>query len=166
MKKIVLSLCILIFACNVKAQDVKRTFGIGFQSSLPVYGLSVKYALNTNSVVQATIAPFASGDFKLNFYGGRYLYRFISDESNKLDPYVYGGVGLISYTTPSYDMNTGAITNKSNSFFSYSAGGGVEYSIAGALGLSLELGYGKLNVTNGDGVSGVFFGGGIHYYIK
>ena len=148
---------LISIAFSSNAQDIKRTFGLGFQSSFPVVGISAKYAITQSSVIQATIAPFSSGDAKINFYGGRYIYRFINDESNPLNPYVFGGVGLITF---SYLGTT------SSSFFSYSAGGGVEYIVANALGLSADLGYGKLNVTADAGVAGIFFGAGIHYYIK
>lgn len=156
MRKIILLLLTTASLNLVSGQDTKNTFGIGFQSSLPVYGLSVKYALSEQSVVQATIAPFGSGDFKINFYGGRYIHRFQSEDA--LNPYLFGGLGLITFS--------GYGTTSSDNFISYSAGGGLEYIVAGALGLSADLGYGKFGVSNGLGVSGIFLGIGIHYYIK
>ena len=156
MKKIFLCLVTLIGISQLSAQSVKNTFGIGFQSSFPIYGLSAKYAISEQSVVQATIAPFGSGDFKLNFYGGRYIHRFKSDEA--LNPYLFAGAGLITFS--------GYGATASDNFVSYSAGGGVEYIVAGALGLSADLGYGKFGVSQGEGISGIFLGVGIHYYFK
>jgi hypothetical protein len=58
MKKAILGLCIVMVFCAINAQDVKRTFGVGLQSSFPTFGISVKYAVSEKSVVQATLAPF------------------------------------------------------------------------------------------------------------
>jgi len=155
-KKIIFCVSILTTSFIAKAQDVKHTFGVGFQSSFPIYGLSAKYAITENSVVQATIAPFSSGAAAINFYGGRYMYRFINDNSQNLEPYVFGGAGLITFSFAKTGYN----------FVSYSAGAGVEYIAAGTLGLSADLGYGKFSVTNDAGVAGIFLGVGLHYYIK
>ena len=156
MKKAIFCFCVLVASLAVNAQDVKHSFGVGFQTSFPIYGISAKYALNEHSVVQATIAPFSGGAAKINFYGGRYIYRFSNENSNNLEPYVFGGAGLITFS----------LENSGSNFFSYSAGGGAEYIVGGALGLSADLGYGKLNVTNDAAVSGIFLGLGLHYYIQ
>lgn len=150
-------------AVTTKAQDKKNTFGLGFQSSFPIYGLSAKYAITESSVVQATIAPFGIGVSKINFYGARYIYRFSSESSSNLDPYVFGGAGLITFST---DLTAYGGSKTSDNFVSYSAGGGVEYIAAGCLGLSADLGYGKFSISQGAGVAGIFLGVGIHYYIK
>jgi len=157
MKKLLFGLVALVTINAASAQDVKKTFGVGFQSSFPIYGLSAKYAVTDQSVIQATIAPFGSGVAKINFYGARYIHRFTNESNENLNPYLFAGGGLITYS--------GLGTTSSN-FFSYSAGGGIEYIVGGAVGLSVDLGYGKLGVTNDVGVSGVFFGAGIHYYIN
>jgi len=157
MKKLLFGLVALVTINAASAQDVKKTFGVGFQSSFPIYGISAKYALTDESVIQATIAPFGAGAVKINFYGARYVHRFTNESNENLLPYLFAGGGLITFTSP---------FSKSSNFFSYSAGGGVEYIVGGAVGLSLDLGYGKLNVTNDVGVAGIFLGAGIHYYIN
>lgn len=158
MKKIFLFACLLTLVFNASSQDVNRTFGVGLQSSLPTYGISVKYALTASSVAQATIAPFGSGLYKINFFGGRYIHRFPGNDGSavSLDPYLYAGAGLITYSD--------FIGSKYN-FFSYSVGGGLEVIVAKKLGLSAELGYGKLNVLQGLAAAGITGGGGIHFYI-
>jgi len=149
------------------SQDVHRTLGVGLQSSFPVFGISAKYGITENHMVQATIAPFgastAGGAVKLNFYGARYIYRFPgNDESNPiLDPYLFAGGGLATwkYKIP-------GLTSSGQSFFSYSAGAGLELLLAQKFGLSAEISYGKISVASGVGVSTILFGAGLHYYIK
>lgn len=103
MKKVLLGLFLTMALGAIKAQDVKRTFGVGLQSSFPTFGISLKYAITEQSVVQATIAPFGGssdgGSVSMNFYGVRYVHRFPdSDERNiSLDPYLFVGGGLMNY---------------------------------------------------------------------
>lgn len=164
MRKTLFIIVMMITFMSVKAQDVKRTLGVGLQASLPSYGLSVKYALNEASVVQATIAPFSSGLYSINFYGARYVHRFPDSDQGKvsLDPYVFAGAGLLNYKT---DLSMFGMGKTSDSFLGYSAGGGVELIVAKKLGISAELGYGKMGVADGIGVSSIFGGGGVHFYI-
>ncbi|MBS1640199.1 MAG: hypothetical protein JSR12_09070 [Bacteroidetes bacterium] len=167
MKKQFKDLCfiatlIIVSTTTLKAQDdVKRTFGVGLQSSLPTYGLSVKYAFTESSVGQVTVAPFQAGDAKISFYGARYIHRFINENPGSviMDPYLFAGAGLITF-------NYSAYGGSNSSFFSYSAGGGLEFIVGRMFGISIEAGYGKLNVTNGAGVAGIFGGGGLHFYIN
>ena len=169
MKKLLLTVTIVIIAFIANSQDVNRKFGIGLQSSFPVYGISVKYGLNENSVIQATIAPFGvsvdGGSFSMNYYGARYIYRFPGDDGGSvvLDPYLFGGGGMISYTS---NMTAYGGTKTTDNFFGYSVGGGVELIVARKLGISAELGYGKLSISGGVGVNTMLLGGGLHFYIN
>jgi opacity protein-like surface antigen len=164
MKKVIFLAVLLFSTYLTHSQDVKRTLGVGLQSSLPTYGLSVKYGITKQSVVQATIAPFGSGIFSTNFYGGRYIHRFTDDDQGKvsLDPYVFAGVGLMTFKT---DLSGFGLGSSSDSFISYSLGGGVELLVARKLGISAEIGYGKMNIIDGLGVNSILAGGGIHFYI-
>jgi hypothetical protein len=164
MKKTLLFSLAILVASIVSAQDVKRTLGVGLQASLPTYGLSVKYGLSNASVIQGTIAPFGAGLFSMNFYGGRYIHRFPDSDQGKvsLDPYVYGGAGIMSFKTDFSSIGFGKTTDN---FFSYSVGGGLELIVARKLGISAELGYGRMSVIDGFAVSGILGGGGIHFYI-
>ena len=160
-------LCAVIITKS-KAQDVHRTLGVGLQSSLPVYGLSVKYAFTDQSVGQATIAPFGiksdGGSASINFYGLRYIYRFPGNEDHAVivDPYVFIGTGLINFK---YDYTSYGGNKSSQNIFSYSGGGGIEVILFNKVGLSAEVGYGKISVSAGTGINTLLGGGGIHYYI-
>lgn len=164
MKK-VFFLAFAILTLNfTNAQEVNRTFGVGLQASLPSYGISVKYALTDASVLQGTLAPFGSGLFSMNFYGARYIHRFPSSDEGKvsLDPYLYAGAGMISFKS---DLSGYGLDKTTDNFFSYSVGGGVELIVARKLGISAELGYGKMSIVDGFGVNSILGGGGIHFYI-
>lgn len=169
MKKTFLFLMIMTTIMTLKAQDVRRTFGVGLQSSFPVYGISLKYGLTDQSVVQATIAPFGvssdGGSASLNFYGLRYIHRFPGEEGSGviLDPYLFVGGGLLSYKT-----NFTAIggTKTSDNSVGYAAGGGLELIVAKRFGISAELGYGKMSFSGGIAINTVTYGGGLHFYIN
>jgi len=143
-------------------QDVNRKVGLGLQASLPSLALSAKFALSESSMIQANMAPFGSGVFSINYYGGRYIYRFPDSNGGtvELDPYVFTGLGALTYKL---DL-LGDVTR--DSFLAYSVGGGAELIVAKKLGISAELSYGRMNVLAGLGVSGIFAGGGFHYYLK
>lgn len=166
MKKLLIAATLLVAFTTSKSQDVRRSIGVGFQSSFPMYGLSVKYALNEQSVIQGTIAPFGAssggGSVSMNFYGARYIHRFPgNDEANTIiDPYLFAGGGLINFSTSYGSSKT------SNSSFGYSAGGGIEFLLAQKIGLSAELGYGKLSIVSDVAVNSILFGVGAHYYIR
>jgi hypothetical protein len=166
MKKVIIGFCLLFSALAVQSQDVKRTFGVGLQSSFPSFGFSVKYAITERSVVQATIAPFGSSmedvSVSMNFYGARYMYRFPdSDErSVSLDPYLFAGGGLLSYKSSVFGETS------TENMFGYSLGGGVELIVAGKFGISAEVGYGKMSFTEGIAASTIVSGAGLHFYIR
>lgn len=170
MRKIVICLFvgIFLFISSTQAQDIKRKIGVGLQYSLPIFGLSVKYGITESSVLQATIAPFgvgASGDnASINFYGARYIHRFpgSSRTTTVLDPYLFAGVGLINYK---YSSSYYGDESSSETIFSYSVGGGLELIVANSLGLSAEIGYGRVSFT-GLAVNTIVIGAGIHYYLR
>lgn len=169
MKKLILGLFLVVAVNAINAQDVRRTFGVGLQSSFPTYGISVKYAVTEKSVVQATIAPFGTssdgGSISMNFYGVRYVHRFpdTDQKSISIDPYLFAGGGLLNYKTNFTSFGGG---RTSDNMFGYSVGGGVEAILGGKFGVSAELGYGKMNFSGGIAANGVLFGGGLHFYIN
>lgn len=162
-----ISILFLVFTA-AHAQDVQRTIGLGLQATMPTFGISAKYAITPNHMVQATIAPFGGSSgivsYNMNFYGGRYIYRFPANEENRpiIDPYLFGGLGI---TTFKYKID-GLIDVKGNSFLSYNVGGGLEWLAFKKIGFSGEVGYGKMSVVGGVGVSSLIFGCGLHYYAK
>jgi hypothetical protein len=171
MKSVIIILIFTSSVLQMQAQDVNRKFGVGLQSAFPTFGLSAKYAITDQSVVQATLAPFGTSvdgaSFQMNFYGARYIHRFPGNEGTSvvLDPYVFGGVGLISYTSNYNDYFLDEY-NSSESVLGYSVGGGIELIFLKKLGWSLEAGYGKMSISGGIAVNTLIFGSGIHFYIK
>ena len=169
MKKIAFSLLVIAISMKSFSQDVKRKLGFGLQSSFPVFGISAKYGINEQSMVQATVAPFGAssggGSVSLNFFGGRYIHRFPGNEESNVifDPYLFAGGGVVMWK---YKFAGLGLDNSTESFFSYSAGGGVEMIAGNCFGISAELGYGKIGVTSGIGVTTLLFGAGLHYYIN
>lgn len=165
MKKVLLfSMIVLASFTMANAQDGDRKLGVGLQSSFPSFGLSVKYAITDQSVVQATVAPFGSGTWKMNFFSGRYLHRWLDAASlgsnSSIDPYVFAGLGLVTYKW------NGMGGNDKDSFISYGFGGGAEFVLGSKFGIALELGLGKFGISAGEGVFGITGGLGLHYYIK
>ncbi len=113
MRKLLLLCFVFISSYVANAQEIHRSIGVGLQTSFPVYGLSVKYGLNKNSVLQGIVAPFGASSggasASINFYGVRYIYRFPGDDEKSavLDPYLFGGGGLIHYSiSDGYDQKT------------------------------------------------------------
>ena len=169
MKKVMLGLFLVMAVSVINAQDVRRTFGVGLQSSFPTYGISVKYAVAEQSIVQATIAPFGAsadgGSVSMNFYGVRYVHRFPDSDqkSVSIDPYLFAGGGLLNFKTNFTALGLG---RTSDNMFGYSLGAGVEAILGGKFGISAELGYGKMNFSGGVAANGILFGGGLHFYIN
>ena len=168
MKKIIAIAILIHVLTEASGQDVQRSIGIGLQATMPTFGISAKYAITPNHMVQATIAPFGGSSglvsYSINFYGGRYIYRFPANEESKaiIDPYLFGGLGI---TTFKYKLD-GLIDVKGNSFLSYNVGGGLEWLALKKIGVSAEVGYGKMSVLAGLGVRSLIYGIGFHYYVK
>ena len=167
MKKTTIAMLFLLCSIRTFSQDVKRSIGLGLQSSFPLYGISAKYAFTEQSVVQATIAPFGASagsvGYSVNFFGARYIHRFIKEsESNVIfDPYLYAGTGMVVWK-----LKYGSLGSSSSSFLSYSVGGGVEMIAGKCFGISGEVGYGRLGFSNGIALTSMHIGGGLHYYIR
>ncbi len=148
---------------NVTAQNEK--LGIGLQYQAFTYGLSAKYNIDINSSVQATINPISANSLNMNFYGARYYYHFPQEDS-PLKPYLFGGAGLITFSYKLSALSNGILKDYSDSFFGYSAGGGLAFKIVEKLEGSADIGYGKIDISNGIGVSSATLGVGLHYYIN
>jgi opacity protein-like surface antigen len=167
MKKLFFTIALAFAAFNLSAQDGNRNIGVGLQSSFPIYGLSAKIGITDKVLAQAVVAPFnsSSGDFgySINFYGVRGIYRF-TDADNSLVPYGFAGVGLIRST-----LKMGSLGSTSSNMLGWNLGAGLEYfpNFLDNLGVSVELGYGAMNVSSvGVSVSSITAGGGIHYYFN
>ncbi|CAM3854318.1 outer membrane protein [Aquirufa aurantiipilula] len=170
MKKIISHTSILVLVVismfvthRASAQNEKLAFGLQYQTL--TYGLSAKYNINMNSAIQATINPISTNNLNLNFYGGRYYYNF-AEGGDHIVPYLFAGAGIISYKYELAKLTSGYVKDISGSFFGYNAGGGLSGRPTKNLELSLDLGYGKLNVEDGLSIAGLNLGFGIHYYIN
>lgn len=153
----------LLISNIVNAQ--KNKIGVGAQYSATSFGLSVKYNVDQNSSIQATINPISAGSLNMNFYGARYYYHF-PQESSPLRPYVYGGASLITFSYKLSSLSNGAINDYNDSFFGYAAGGGLAFDIIDKLEGTADVGYGKIDASNGLAVSAATIGVGLHYYFK
>ena len=100
---------------NTPVESKKNTLGFGFQASLPAWGLSAKYAISDKATIQATIAPFSGGVTKINFYGLRYIHKLKLETPTAIDPYLFGGAGIITYST---DLSSFGVNQKSSDSFS------------------------------------------------
>lgn len=164
-RSLVCALVAFITMCSQGAFAQSEKFALGLQYQSLTYGLSAKYNINTNSTIQATINPISANDFNLNFYGARYYYSF-SKEGEQITPYLFAGAGIMTYKYEFAKLTGGVINDYSGSFFGYNAGAGVKGRIAKKIELSADLGYGKLNFSDGLGIAGVNLGFGIHYCIN
>jgi hypothetical protein len=160
---IIILVITIFFTKNTFAQNEKLAIGVQYTGLTA--GASLKLSIGGPSQLQATINPISAGDLKMNFYGARYLYNFKNDKNSSITPYVFGGLGMISWKMKLEQYGMG-IPNMSGSFLGYSGGGGVEGRLGTNLALSGELGYGKMSVIDGLDVSAIIYGVGLHYYIK
>ncbi len=155
MKKLIV--LILFFGINFSTTaqhaDLYGKYGIGAQATFPVFGLS--FIMNTNSPisVQAILGLFGG----LKLYSGRLLYRMPGPEN--LSPYAYGLIGAWSYHSSTNDGS-----KKTKIVPAYGGGLGLEYFRSENLALNLEIGYGALKFKRYRKLSGILYGGGIHFY--
>lgn len=163
-KKLLLS-SLLIISTTIITYGQNEKVAVGVQYQTLTYGLSVKYNVDENSTIQATINPISANAANLNFYGARYYYNF-SQPDSKITPYLFAGAGLITYKYKFSALTGGILNDISGSFFGYSIGGGISGRVANNLELSGDAGYGRLNLVEGISAAGVNLGFGIHYYIK
>nr|WP_299070391.1 hypothetical protein [uncultured Allomuricauda sp.] len=160
----------LLIITSINAQEISESgvLGAGIQATSLNYGLSARYNLTETHGIQAVIggANYGFGGSVSAFtFTGRYLYSFSSNTSN-LRPYAVGQIGV--WTVKYKDNFFGTNANESESSISYGAGAGIEYAFSGLeqLGFNVEAGYGGGSFGDGFSYSGIFFGGGVHYYFN
>lgn len=85
----------LLLPTSLRAQDSdvpeiagESRFGVGFQSSFPVWGVSGLYDMSPTVTLQGIVGAFG----RINAFGARGLYRF--ERSEAWDAYGYGTAGL------------------------------------------------------------------------
>jgi opacity protein-like surface antigen len=151
-------------ASGIFAQNDKLAVGVQYHSNS--MGLSIKYNLDSKSSIQGIFNPVSVGDFSNNYFGGRYNYYFETGEFGNLKPYVFGGLGIVTYTYRYSNTQGAAFNDETRSFLGYSLGAGLQGRLTENLELSGDLGFGRLNVSSGSGSSGITLGFGLHYYLN
>ena len=130
---------------------------VGFQSSFPSYGPSVKFNLTEQSKGQLIIGSFGT----VSSISGRYI-KSLSSSYNidgiSFNPYVYGQLGSWTYD---YDL-----LGLKDTSIGYGAGIGVDSSllhfISERLNLGIEIGLGGVDLEYYD-INLLSFGLGIHF---
>jgi len=157
-------LLLLILSVSTMAQESLKgkKFGVGWQSTFPVYGLSGRYIVNEKIAGQVILGFF--GD--LSTYGGRVTYKF--NEKPHYNLYGFGLLGLFSYTSPVLNTSNLQLEDKTETAIGFGAGAGLEYfftEFIPEVGWNLEVGFGSIQFDEVDyDFSSIMIGGGVHYY--
>ncbi|KAB5491407.1 outer membrane protein [Flagellimonas hadalis] len=172
MRKSVITICtVILFTMSTNAQEISApgVLGAGIQATSLNYGISARYNLTEVHGLQAVIGSVNygfGGSVSAFSFTGRYLYSFTDVGSSNLRPYALGQLGI--WTVKYKDNFWGTYANESDSSIAYGIGAGIEYAFDGLeqLGFNIEAGYGGGSFGDGLSYSGVFFGGGVHYYFN
>ena len=147
----------IIFSLLSISLGFSQGIEVGFQSSFPSYGPSVKFNLGEQSKGQIIIGSFGT----VSSISGRYL-KSLSGSNDlggvTFNPYIYGQLG--SWT---YDYDLLGINDTS---FGYGVGIGADSSllhfISENLNLGIEIGLGGVDLEYYD-INLLSFGLGIHF---
>ncbi len=159
-----LILLVLLLSISANAQDsVKgKKYGLGWQSTFPVIGLSGKYVVNEKVSGQLILGFF--GD--LSTYGAKVNYKFNEKEHYNL--YGFGMIGLFAYTSPVWNSSYTSLEDKTETALGFGAGAGLEYfftEFIPEVGWNLEIGFGSIKFDEVDyDFTSIMVGGGVHYY--
>jgi hypothetical protein len=157
MKKIALILC-LFFSILSYSQGIE----VGFQSSFPSYGPSVKFPLSDSSKGQIVLGSFGT----VTSISGRFIKALdksyeMEIEGFRFEPYAYGQLGSWSYNYNVLGIKETAI--------GYGAGVGANTSLlhflSEDLNLAIEFGLGGVGLEYYT-VNAFSFGIGVHYSLK
>jgi len=166
MKKVLLfSLILLVLLLSVSAnaqESVKgKKYGLGWQSTFPVIGLSGKYVVNEKVSGQLILGFF--GD--LSTYGAKVNYKFNEKENYSL--YGFGLLGLFAYSSPVL-QDDWTFKDETETAIGFGAGAGLEYFFPEFLpevGWNLEIGFGSIQFDEVDyDFTSIMIGAGAHYY--
>ena len=144
---------LLLLSILVPTMAFSQNLSVGFQSSFPSYGLSLKADFDEKNSAQAIFGAFGT----LSSYSARYIYNF-NKKPNDITPFAYAQAGVWKYK---FDL-----LNINESVFGYGVGGGLEFNIFKSflegLKSSVELSYGSVDLEYYD-FKATTFGFGIHY---
>ena len=164
-KALLFSLIILalLLSVSANAQDsVKgKKYGLGWQSTFPVIGLSGKYVVNEKVSGQLILGFFGT----LNTYGAKVNYIFNEKEHYNL--YGFGMVGLFAYSSPAL-QDDWTFKDETETALGFGAGAGLEYFFTDFIpevGWNVEIGFGSIQFDEVDyDFTSIMIGGGVHYY--
>jgi hypothetical protein len=161
-----------------------RHLGVGFNYTSPAPGLSAKFPLWKNELIQISYSQksyswdyygMVGWGYSWLFYSAEYQHRFEEKLlGNKVHyiPFVYagGGFGQTKWNGD-YFWYFGGTWEKTQDWFGYNLGGGVELFppiFKNNLGITAKLGFGSYATANMYGYSSngghLLFGGSAHYY--
>ena len=157
MRNVILIVCLLSFLTSF-SQGVE----VGFQSSFPSYGPSVKFPLSDGAKGQIMLGSFGT----VTSISGRFIKAFDKSYEKEIEgfrfaPYAYGQLG-----TWSYNYN---VAGDKESAIGYGAGVGANTSLlhflSKDLNLAIEFGLGGVGLDYYT-VNAFSFGIGLHYSLK
>ena len=150
----------LLFSLYSFSQN--KNLGIGFQTTFPTKGFSLRYDLDSVNQYQLSYTIFKDNSLDRTLYGGKY--SRIINRFKYFQSYTYVGFMIMNYSQQGLPTNYG--NEKSGTTFSYGLGVGIQNTFFHRLNLSLEGGYGKYNFNKSNEDFGFVGGFGLHYFFK
>ena len=150
----------LLFSLYSFSQN--KNLGVGFQTTFPTKGFSLRYDLDSVNQYQLSYTTFKDYSLDRTLYGGKY--SRIINRFKYFKSYTYVGFMIMNYSQQGLPTNYG--NEKSGTTFSYGLGVGIQNTFFHRLNLSLEGGYGKYNFNKSNEDFGFVGGFGLHYFFK
>jgi hypothetical protein len=150
----------LLFSLYSFSQN--KNLGVGFQTTFPTKGFSLRYDLDSVNQYQLSYTTFKDYSLDRTLYGGKY--SRIINRFKYFQSYTYVGFMIMNYSQQGLPTNYG--NEKSGTTFSYGLGVGIQNTFFHRLNLSLEGGYGKYNFNKSNEDFGFVGGFGLHYFFK
>jgi len=150
----------LLFSLYSFSQN--KNLGVGFQTTFPTKGFSLRYDLDSINQYQLSYTTFKDYSLDRTLYGGKY--SRIINRFKYFQSYTYVGFMIMNYNQQGLPTNYG--NEKSGTTFSYGLGVGIQNTFFHRLNLSLEGGYGKYNFNKSNEDFGFVGGFGLHYFFK
>jgi len=150
----------LLFSLYSFSQN--KNLGVGFQTTFPTKGFSLRYDLDSVNQYQLSYTTFKDYSLDRTLYGGKY--SRIINRFKYFQSYTYVGFMIMNYNQQGLSTNYG--NEKSGTTFSYGLGVGIQNTFFHRLNLSLEGGYGKYNFNKSNEDFGFVGGFGLHYFFK
>jgi hypothetical protein len=150
------------FLFSLYSFSQNKNLGVGFQTTFPTKGFSLRYDLDSVNQYQLSYTTFKDYSLDRTLYGGKY--SRIINRFKYFQSYTYVGFMIMNYNQQGLPTNYG--NEKSGTTFSYGLGVGIQNTFFHRLNLSLEGGYGKYNFNKSNEDFGFVGGFGLHYFFK